>query len=111
MYEANQKAIQSPQVFAKLADNFSDTGMQMLFRQMSHFNKERPHFDLNLNIIAAEIRPMESAATRNAEFFLSGNSPQKYRARPARLPRRKQRARRKAQQFFAFDDVCGVLLY
>jgi rubrerythrin len=27
--------------FAKLADKFSDTGIKMLFRQMSNFNKER----------------------------------------------------------------------
>jgi rubrerythrin len=43
--EALQLALQETQdateAFAKLAEKFSDTGIKMLFRQISHFNRER----------------------------------------------------------------------
>lgn len=38
---ALQETEDAVQAFSKLADKFSDTGIKMLFRQMSHFNKER----------------------------------------------------------------------
>lgn len=38
---ALQETEDAAQAFSKLADKFSDTGIKMLFRQMSHFNKER----------------------------------------------------------------------
>jgi rubrerythrin len=38
---ALQEAEDAAQAFAKLADKFSDTGIKMLFQQMSKFNKER----------------------------------------------------------------------
>ncbi|AFM11821.1 ferritin family protein [Turneriella parva] len=44
-FEALRLALQETQdaaeAFAKLADKFTDTGIKMLFRQMSSFNKER----------------------------------------------------------------------
>jgi rubrerythrin len=38
---ALQEAEDAAQAFAKLADKFPDTGIKMLFQQMSKFNKER----------------------------------------------------------------------
>ncbi len=38
---ALQEAEDAAQAFGKLADKFSDTGIKMLFRQISQFNKER----------------------------------------------------------------------
>lgn len=38
---ALQEAEDAAQAFAKLAEKFDDTGIKMLFRQMSNFNKER----------------------------------------------------------------------
>lgn len=38
---ALQETEDAAQAFAKLANKFTDTGIKMLFRQISHFNKER----------------------------------------------------------------------
>ncbi len=38
---ALQETEDAAHAFGKLADKFSDTGIKMLFRQISHFNKER----------------------------------------------------------------------
>ena len=82
---ALQETEDAAQAFAKLADKFDDTGIKMLFRQMSHFNKERsvllegsmvfqhPHMDDSAmrdyhdELMSVKIEPEKKSSAKSAK--------------------------------------------
>lgn len=105
---ALQETQDAAEAFAKLADKFSDTGIKMLFRQMSHFNKERsvllegalvyqhPLVDdsaereYNFEIVSVELEPRKQAAATAKKAVKK--APKKTVKKPAKKPVKKAKA-------------------
>lgn len=96
--------------FAKLADKFSDTGIKMLFRQMSHFNKERsvllegsmvfqhPHTDDSAmrdyhdEVMNVKIEPEKKSVSKSAK------RPVKKAAKKTQTPKKTKAAKKTIQK-------------
>jgi len=108
-FEALRLALQETQdaaeAFAKLADKFTDTGIKMLFRQMSSFNKERsillegalvyqhPMIDdtaereYHLEVVSVELEPQKRPSTRPAAKKVAAKKTAK--AKPKKTAKKK----------------------
>lgn len=92
---ALQEAEDASQAFAKLAEKFNDTGIKMLFRQMSNFNKERAVLlegtlvfqhpltdesavqDYHLEVVSVRVEPERKATAAKSAKKASRTAPKK----------------------------------
>lgn len=94
---ALQETEDAAQAFNKLADKFSDTGIKMLFRQMSHFNKERSVL-LEGSMVFQHAHTDDSAMNDYHDEIMSVRiEPEKRRAtKPAIKPAKKAKGKPKS---------------
>ena len=99
---ALQETEDAAQAFSKLADKFSDTGIKMLFRQMSHFNKERSVLLEGSMVFQHPL--MDDSAMRDyhdevmsVKIDPEKKSPAKTGKKPAKKPVKKTKAPKKAK--------------
>jgi|GEM_PF-1424752 len=99
---ALQETEDAAQAFSKLADKFSDTGIKMLFRQMSHFNKERSVLLEGSMVFQHPL--MDDSAMRDyhdevmsVKIEPEKKSPAKTGKKPAKKPVKKTKAPKKAK--------------